>query len=78
MSQVGRRYLNEVRDKLDMLDGKGHHCHPANLCYGDGYFALSLERKWGYPLDELRDIVRRGDEVAILKFKRPDLYVRHT
>lgn len=29
-----------------------------NHCYADGYYARSLEKKWGAPIDELR---RRQD-----------------
>ena len=49
--------IDSIRDDLDKLDGKGIHNTPSNYCWGDGYFASSLERKYGVPVATLRRLV---------------------
>lgn len=58
VSEDLRSRLSEIRDDLAKLDGLPPYNVPSNPCYGDGYFALSLERKYGASLDELRKAVK--------------------
>lgn len=41
-----RQARETARDELAMLDGMPPHNVPWNICYGDGYFASSLLRKY--------------------------------
>lgn len=44
----------EAKKDLDKLYGNGLFKRDhANLCYGDGYYALSLKQKYGMELDAL-------------------------
>lgn len=43
-----------LREKLAMLDGDPPYDTGSNICYGDGYFAKSIEREFGASLEELR------------------------
>jgi len=44
----------EIIDKLKMLDGFPPHNEGGNFLMGDGYFANSIERKYGMPLSQLQ------------------------
>ena len=46
--------LDEVRDDLARLDGKPPYATWSNMCYKDGYFARSLEKKYGKSIEQLR------------------------
>ena len=45
----------EARKDLMMLHGDPPYNSWSNICYGDGYFAASLVRKYGMSLDELAE-----------------------
>jgi len=47
-----------LKQKLDKLDGKPPYDTPSNHCYGDSYYAKSLEREYGAPIEELRKKVK--------------------
>lgn len=47
----------KIRDDLAKLDGKPPYNTPSNYCWGDGYFASSLEQKYGAPIETLRRLV---------------------
>lgn len=43
----------QARDDLRKLRGQAPHNTPSNICYGDGYFAASIENKYGMTIAEL-------------------------
>jgi len=57
MSDVARRpecwCWNTVDGELAMLQGEPPHNTPGNICFAAGYFAKSLERKYGVSVAEL-------------------------
>ena len=44
----------KARDKIRMLEGRPPHNSPSNPCYGDGYFATSIERDYGMSISDLK------------------------
>ncbi len=46
-----------LKDDLAKLAGDPPYDVGGNICRGDVYFAVSLEEKYGHPLDELRKFV---------------------
>ena len=47
-------YKHQVKAELDRFYGNGKwKGDPVNPCYQDGYYAVSLERKYGMPLEEI-------------------------
>ncbi len=44
----------EITDDLKKLDGKPPYNGGSNICRDDTYFALSLEKKYGSSILELR------------------------
>jgi hypothetical protein len=51
--------IKQLCDDLNKLDGKPPYNEPSNICWGDAYFAKSLEKKYNKPLDELYKIAQR-------------------
>lgn len=51
--------LATLRDDLARFDGTPPYDTPGNPCYLDGYYAKSLEKKYGKPLSTLRALVKR-------------------
>ncbi len=49
-----------LADDIAMLENPLTPGGGMNHCFGDGYYALSLEEKWGAPIEELRRRVRAG------------------
>ena len=45
---------------LKMLDGLPPYDEASNICRGDGYFAKSIEKKYGATLQELSKMVGYG------------------
>lgn len=43
-------------EKLKILRGIPPHDSWSNICYGDGYYAKSIEREFGMPLEELAEV----------------------
>jgi hypothetical protein len=59
--------LELIKD-LDRL----HNPSASNICYGDGYYAVSLEKKYGQPICELSKIAvefKRKERVRIRRTK---------
>lgn len=52
--------LDELEDDLARLDGLFPYDKPENPCRNDGYYAVSLEKKYGRTLEELRRLFRNG------------------
>lgn len=52
-----------LTDDLAKLDGLPPHDGPSNPCLGDGYFMVSIQRKYGKPIEALREI--RDREVGV-------------
>ncbi len=50
----------ELREDLAKLDGKPPYNTGSNILQGDGYFAKSLEEKYGLPIEELRQIANKA------------------
>lgn len=48
--------IEKLKDELRMLKGFPPHNKASNICWGDGYFAKSLERKYGKKISELEKI----------------------
>lgn len=46
-----------LKDEIEKFLGRGKHRTHSNICYGDAYYALSLERKYGKSIEELRKMV---------------------
>lgn len=51
--------MKELRKDLGMLFGWPPYDGPENICRADGYFANSLEKKYGKPIEELETILER-------------------
>lgn len=51
--------ITELQQDLDMLDGKPPYAGPENHARNDLYFATSLERKYGRPLEDLRRMAKQ-------------------
>ena len=51
--KMNEKIAKTARDELAMLNGTPPHDHESNICYGDGYFANSLIRKYGMSIEEL-------------------------
>ena len=51
----------KATDDLAMLKGDPPYNIPSNICYGDGYYAASLERRYGMSIEELERIVKKGN-----------------
>ena len=49
--------IEKIKDNLAMLDGDPPHNTWTNIYYDDGYFARSLEKKYGKTIAELRKLV---------------------
>lgn len=49
-----------AREALDKLHGRGAYAYPGNLCYGDGYFARSIEQEFGMSINELEKEINYG------------------
>lgn len=56
--KLTRHEAERARKKLDTLDGKGPG-GKLNFAYGDGYFAVSIKREFGMPVEDLRKEVDR-------------------
>lgn len=56
LSETDRK---NAQDDLNRLDGKPPYDDPGNPCRGDGYFALSIEKKWGMSISQVRRLVAR-------------------
>lgn len=54
---LSKEQIAEAKDDLDKLNGRGRHATPSNICWGDGYFARSLEEKYGMSLQALEAAV---------------------
>lgn len=46
-----------AQDELNMLNGKGRHNNPGNMCWGDAHFAASLVAKYGRSLEHLQEAI---------------------
>ena len=44
---------DKIRDCLAKLHGDPPYDEPSNICRADGYYALSLERRFGKSIEEL-------------------------
>lgn len=44
--------FNDVK----VLEGQPPYNSCSNICYGDGYFASSLERQYGMSIHELKEV----------------------
>lgn len=53
MRKLSKKERKEARNDLKILYGDPPHDTWSNHCYGDGYYANSLKRKWGMSLEEL-------------------------
>ena len=45
---------DKIRDCLDMFHGRGKYNTPGNPCWADGYYAKSLEKRFGKSIDDLK------------------------
>lgn len=52
-SKFDRKKTAEAKDDLAILYGHAPHDSWSNHCYSDGYYANSLERKWGMSTSDL-------------------------
>lgn len=52
-SEFDRKKTAEAKDDLAILYGHAPHDSWSNHCYSDGYYANSLERKWGMSTSDL-------------------------
>lgn len=52
-SKLDRKKTAEAKDDLAILYGHAPHDSWSNHCYSDGYYANSLERKWGMSTSDL-------------------------
>ena len=50
----------ELRDELAKLNGWPPYDGPENICRGDGYYGMSLEKKYGKTIAELEKFLFRG------------------
>lgn len=50
--------FKNLKDDLDKLDGNPPHNKPSNPCINDGYYARSLEEKYGMTIEDMRKIVK--------------------
>lgn len=59
----------QAREELRMLRGEAPHNIPSNICFGDGYFAASIERKYGMSIAELDKALAEDEpaEVTVTK-----------
>jgi len=56
MNTTTKPFLNvtRARDMLAMLDGKAPYNTMSNICWGDAYFGMSIEREFGMTIEDLR------------------------
>lgn len=52
-----------LRTDIAKFLGEGEYNTPSNHCRGDGYFAKSLEEKWGKSIEELVNLYRKGEDI---------------
>jgi hypothetical protein len=52
-----------LKTDIQKFLGEGEYNTPSNPCWGDGYFAKSLEEKWGKSIEELVTIYREGGDI---------------
>ena len=50
--------IGKLKDDLKRLDGKPPYNELSNSCWNDAYFAKSIEKEYGRPIEELRKIAR--------------------
>lgn len=53
MTKLNKTQLAKAMKDLKVLNGDPPFDNWSNICYGDGYFANSLVKRYGMPLDEL-------------------------
>jgi hypothetical protein len=56
----------QAQDSLNKLYGHGQY-GKGNLCYGDGYYAKSLERRYGMSIDDLIKAIGYDKETGSLR-----------
>lgn len=66
-----------ILDDLKKLYGLPPYDSGGNICRGDGYFARSLEEKYGKPLKELREEVNWAQVVDAWEGHRTLFMGRH-
>ena len=54
--RMDRESLNRLRDELKRLLGLHPYDGPQNIQMGDTYFALTLTKKYGRTIEELRKL----------------------
>lgn len=65
--------MKKLKDELDRLQGRGKYKGDmSNPSYGDGYYAASLFREYGYPIDELEKALKKWKEERKARKKREE------
>jgi len=50
----------QMQKDVDMLDGKPPYNTPSNIYWHDGYYDLSLEKKYGMKIEDMRRIIKQA------------------
>ena len=59
--KLNKTNIKTAKDMLAQLNGDHPYNRPDNICYGDGYFRKSIEKKFGMPIDELEKAIMKYD-----------------